>query len=88
MTLGPICFVLFLCSVGLVFWRPEGGAGTALRMLVWMGLGFMSTIGLLFALFTVWWPPAQTWAVIWSVASIIALLVAMVSSTHATDWLG
>ena len=56
-------------------------------MLLWAGLSFLSIIALLFTLFTVWWPPTQTWAVIWSLAAVALLVVSAVSNTKPTDWL-
>lgn len=87
MNASAISFLLFLGSLALIFWKPQAAAATALRMLIWAGLGFLSVIALLFSLFTVWWPPAQVWSVIWSGAAVLFLVVIFVSQTRPTDWL-
>jgi hypothetical protein len=82
-----ISFVLFLSSLGLLIWKPQSAAASGSRMLVWAVFGFFVVIDVLFSLFTVWWPPTQTWSVVWSVAAAICLLIVLVSNTKATDWL-
>ena len=84
---GALTFLLFLGSLALAAWRPRGSAAGALRMLVWAVFSFLSCAALLGGLFTVWWPPAQTWVIVWSAASVFVLAVILVSKTRISDWL-
>jgi hypothetical protein len=56
-------------------------------MIVWAALGFCSCIAFVFALFTVWWPPTQVWAVVWSFSAITLLLLIALANTKPADWL-
>ena len=86
MNAGALTFLLFLGALGLSRWKPQTSANTALRMLIWGLLSFLSSVALLFSLFTVWWPPTQVWAVVWSSAAVVVLLVIIVSNTQPADW--
>ena len=85
MKFSAITFILFLGALALFFWRPQAPAAIALRVLVWFGLSFLSGVALLASLFTVWWPPAQVWSVVWSGASVLVLLVVLISQTRPAD---
>jgi hypothetical protein len=82
-----VSFLLFLSSLGLLIWKPRSAAASGSRMLLWAVLGFFVVIDVLFSLFTVWWPPTQTWSVVWSMAAALCLLIVLMSNTKATDWL-
>ena len=85
--MGPstLTFLLFLGSLGLLFWKPEVASGKVLHLLVWMIISSLSGIALLFALFNVWWQPAQTWSVVWSVAAVAVLTLTAILKIQPTD---
>jgi hypothetical protein len=56
-------------------------------MLLWAILSALSCIALLFSLFTVWWPPTQTWSIVWSLAAMALLLLIALANTEPADWL-
>jgi hypothetical protein len=82
-----LTFFLFAASMALLRWKPASKATTGLRMVSWFALGFLAIVALLASLFTVWWPPAQTWAVIWSAGAVAVLAMVAVSGSSPTDWL-
>ena len=83
MNASQITFMLFLASLVLLFWKPEVTAAKALHVVLWGIMGFLCCLALLFALFTVWWPPTQTWSIVWCLAALAALASAAVSRTKA-----
>lgn len=86
MSASLITFLLFLASSSLLLWSPEAAAARALQVLVWSALGFATGIALLACLFTVWWPPAQSWALFWSGASAVALVFVVLTKSKPSDW--
>ncbi len=82
-----LTFLLFAASLALLRWKPESKSTTGLRMVCWFALGFLAIVALLASLFTVWWPPAQGWAVVWSAGAVGVLALVAVSGSRPTDWL-
>ena len=69
-------FLVFLAVLAVLRWQPDAGAAKALRVVLWTALLAFSGLLLLFALFTLWWPPAHVGAVFWSTGALIALAAA------------
>ena len=87
MSSSSTTFLLFLASVGLFLWRPQATGAKGLHLLLWSALLFFSSIALLFALFTVWWPPSHWLAVAWSLGALGVLALTATSRTEPRDWL-
>lgn len=85
MTSSTLTFLMFAGAVGLAAWRPEAGASRALRMVMVVGLAWLSVVALLAALFTVWWPPTHGWAVAWSAAATAVLAGVVAANAAASD---
>jgi hypothetical protein len=79
---------LFASAVGLFAWRPDGRLFRVLHFLLW-GLVFMGAlVGVVFSLFTLFWPPTKHWALVWSCGALVALFMTAVSrgAPSFTEW--
>ena len=59
-------------------------AGTGLRLVVWMGLGFLSGLWFLLSLFTFALPPANVWAVFWSGGALVLLAFGAIPNSRSS----
>lgn len=85
MTPGFVGFLLFLGALSLL-WKRQSHNGFGLRLVVWFVLSFASAILLLFALFSLWWPPADHWSVLWSGAALAVLVFIAIANASDAEW--
>jgi hypothetical protein len=38
-------------------------------------------------MFTIWWPPTHSWAILWSLSAIALLVLIALGNTKPADWL-
>lgn len=80
-------FALFAASLALWHWKPRAALARGAHMLAWMALGGAASVGILFALFSFWWPPAATWGAFWAAATLVVLLLIAVSTPPPASWI-
>jgi hypothetical protein len=73
MTLSLAAFGLFVLSLAFWRWKPGGCVARWVHMALWMIFGAAALVGILFSLFTFFWPPAMPGALVWSSATVVVL---------------
>ena len=73
-----LTFLLAVAAFLLLWWEPTRLRVKAVHWLLYVAIGFLSGVFWLFAMFTLWWPPKDGFAVLWSsIALVILAAVAM-----------